>query len=140
MRTILPNLPVADVAASRAFYEALGFGVNEAFSDERTACVVVDEHIMVMLLEEATFRSFLQNEIAPRDTTETMLALSCDSADEVRDLAGRARAAGAGSWNAPQDHGFMYGESFRDLDGHVWELMWMDAAAAATTEGATAAA
>lgn len=130
-RMIFPNLPVADVKASRAFYEALGFSINEAFCDEQTACVVIEENIMVMLLEAAKFKSFIKNEIADRDTTETLLALSCDSKDEVVALAGRAKAAGAGAWNDPMDMGFMYGESFRDLDGHVWELMWMDAEAAA---------
>jgi predicted lactoylglutathione lyase/quercetin dioxygenase-like cupin family protein len=130
-RMIFFNLPVRDAQESRAFYEALGFGVNEDFSDEQTACVVVDERIMVMLLDEAKFRTFIKNEIAPRDTTETTLALSCESRDEVIELAGRAKAAGAGAWNDPMDMGFMYGESFRDPDGHVWELMWMDAAAAA---------
>ena len=130
-RMIFPNLPVADVQAARAFYEALGFSINEAFCDEQTACVVIDENIMVMLLETEKFQSFIKNEIAPRDTTETLLALSCDSKDEVIALAGKAKAAGAEAWNDPMDMGFMYGESFRDLDGHVWELMWMDAEAAA---------
>lgn len=130
-RMIFPNLPVTDVKASRAFYEALGFSINEMFCDDQTACVVIEENIMVMLLEEEKFKSFIKNDIAPRDTTETLLALSCDSKDEVVALAGKAKAAGAGAWNDPMDMGFMYGESFRDLDGHVWELMWMDAAAAA---------
>ncbi|WP_022928849.1 VOC family protein [Patulibacter americanus] len=131
MRMIFPNLPVKDVGKARAFYEALGFSINEAFCDDQTACVVIDEHIMVMLLEEAKFRGFIKNEIAPRDTTETLLALSCASKDEVVDLAAKAKAAGAEPWNDPTDMGFMYGESFRDLDGHVWELMWMDPVAAA---------
>jgi predicted lactoylglutathione lyase len=131
-RTIFPNLPVQDVQASRAFYEALGFPINEAFCDEQTACVVIDEHIMLMLLEEAKFKSFINNEIAPRDTTESIHALSCESKAEVVELAAKAKAAGAEAWNDPMDMGFMYGESFRDLDGHVWELMWMDPAAAAS--------
>ena len=137
-RMIFPNLPVTDVQASRAFYEALGFSINEAFCDEQTACVVVEENIMVMLLETEKFKSFIKNEIADRDTTETLLALSCDSKDEVVALAGKARAAGAGAWNDPMDMGFMYGESFRDLDGHVWELMWMDAEAAGAPADAEA--
>lgn len=130
-RMIFPNLPVKDVQAARAFYEALGFSINETFCDDQTACVVIEENIMVMLLEEQKFRSFITNEIAPRDTTEALLALSCDSRDEVVDLAAKARAAGAERWNDPMDMGFMYGESFRDLDGHVIELVWMDPAAAA---------
>ncbi len=130
MRMIFPNLPVQDVQASRDFFAALGFGFNEAFSDETTASVVLEENITVMLLETERFESFIQNEIAPRDTTEVLLALSCESKDEVQELAAKARAAGAGAWKDPIDMGFMYGESFRDLDGHVWELMWMDPAAA----------
>jgi predicted lactoylglutathione lyase len=130
-RMIFPNLPVKDVKASRAFYEALGFPINEAFCDDQTACVVLDDNIMVMLLEEAKFKSFIKNEIAPRDTTESLHALSCESKAEVVELAAKAKAAGAEAWNDPMDMGFMYGESFRDLDGHVWELMWMDPAAAA---------
>ncbi|WP_026910237.1 VOC family protein [Patulibacter minatonensis] len=126
MRMIFPNLPVTDVKASRAFFSALGFGFNEQFCDETTACLVIEENIMVMLIEEEKFRTFIKGDIAPRDVTESMIALSCDSKDEVLDLAGKAKAAGAEAWKDPQDYGFMYGESFRDLDGHVWELMWMD--------------
>ena len=131
MRMIFPNLPVQDVQASRAFFSALGFGFNEMFSDETTASVVIEENITVMLLETERFQGFIQNEIAPRDTTEVLLALSCDSKEEVQDLAAKAREAGAGAWKEPMDMGFMYGESFRDLDGHVWELMYMDQAAMA---------
>jgi predicted lactoylglutathione lyase len=130
-RMIFPNLPVKDVKASRAFYEALGFSINEMFSDEQTASVVLEENITLMLLEEERFRGFIKNDIAPRETTEVLLALSCDSRDEVVDLAAKAKAAGAEAWNDPMDMGFMYSESFRDLDGHVLELVWMDPAAAA---------
>lgn len=142
MRMIFPNLPVQDVQASRAFFGALGFAFNEMFADETTACLVIEENIMVMLLETEKFQGFIQNEIAPRDTTEVLLALSCDSKEEVQDLGAKARAAGAGAWKEPMDMGSMYGESFRDLDGHVWELMWMDLEAAQAqggeAEGATA--
>lgn len=141
MRMIFPNLPVQDVQASRAFFSALGFGFNEMFCDESTACVVLEENVMVMLLQTEKFESFIETPIADRETTEVLLALSCDSKDEVQDLGARARAAGAGAWKEPMDMGFMYGESFRDLDGHVWELMWMDVEAASQTgdaEGATA--
>lgn len=131
MRMIFPNLSVKDVQASRAFFGALGFAFNEQFSDDSTACVVIAENVMVMLLEEEKFKSFIVGEIADPNTTETLLALSCESKDEVLDLGAKARAAGAGVWKDPQDFGFMYGESFKDLDGHVWELMWMDQEAAA---------
>jgi uncharacterized protein len=141
MRMIFPNLPVKDVQASRAFFSALGFGFNEQFCDETTAALVIEENIIVMLMEEAKFLGFIKGEIAPRDVTESLLALSCESKDEVLELGAKARAAGAEAWKDPQDYGFMYGESFRDLDGHVWEIMWMDveqamAAQAQAGEGA----
>jgi predicted lactoylglutathione lyase len=130
MRMIFVNLPVADVQASRAFFAALGFGFNEMFSDETTASVVIEENITAMLLQTEKVQGFIQTENAPRDTTEVLLALSCDSKEHVQELGAKARAAGAGEWKEPMDMGFMYGESFRDLDGHVWELMWMDTSAA----------
>jgi predicted lactoylglutathione lyase len=135
MRMIFPNLPVKDVAASRAFFEALGFGVNEMFSTDDTVSIVIEENITVMLLQEERFRGFIENEIADPDTTEVLLALSCESKDEVIDLVAKAKAAGGADWKAPIDEGFMYGHSFRDLDGHVWELMWMDMEAAAGGAG-----
>jgi predicted lactoylglutathione lyase len=138
MRMIFPNLPVKDVAASRAFFGALGFGINEMFSTDDTVSVVIEENITVMLLQEERFRTFIENEIADRDTTEVLLALSCDSKDEVVDLVAKAKAAGATDWKAPMEESFMYGHSFRDLDGHVWELMWMDVEAAGGAGGAEA--
>jgi predicted lactoylglutathione lyase len=131
---IFPNLPVKDVAASRAFFGALGFAFNDAFSSDDTACMLVDENIMVMLLEEPRFAEFIEGEIADPSVTEVLLGLSCDSRQDVDDHVAKALAAGGSPWKAPQDHGFMYGHSFRDPDGHAWEVMWMDPAAAAGGE------
>ena len=135
MRMIFVNLPIKDVKASRAFFGALGFTFNEQFCSENTACMVVEENIFVMLLEHARFRDFIKGEIS--DTAKGVEVLTCLSAGsraEVEDTVGKALAAGGQPWMPPQDHGFMYGSSFRDLDGHVWEVMWMDPAAVVPTD------
>ena len=130
MRMIFVNLPVKDVQASRRFFAALGFSFNEQFSSDDTASVVIEENIVVMLLQEARFRDFIVGDIS--DTTkgkEVLTCLSCASREEVTALTDKALAAGGKPWKEPQDHGFMYGQSFQDPDGHVWEVMWMDPAA-----------
>ncbi len=141
MRMIFVNLPVKSVAASRKFFGALGFTFNEQFSNETTTAMVVEENIVVMLLEHARFRDFIQGEISdPAKGVEVLTCLSAGSRAEVEDTMTKALAAGAAPWMPPQDHGFMYGHSFRDLDGHVWEVMWMDPAAVAPAEVAHAEA
>ncbi|MFI4964469.1 MAG: VOC family protein [Caulobacterales bacterium] len=130
MRMIFVNLPVKSVEASRRFFGALGFSFNAQFSDATTAAMVIEENIVAMLLEEERFRGFITGEIS--DTAkgkEVLVALSCGSRAEVEDTQAKALAAGAKPWRPPQDLGFMYGTSFQDLDGHVWELVWMDPAA-----------
>ena len=127
MRMIFVNLPVQDVTASRAFWTALGFEADERFSDERTVAVPLADAIVVMLLERSRFADFVTGPVAdPRQGTGALHALSADSREEVDALADRALAAGAGTWLPPQDHGIMYGRSFQDPDGHVWEVIWMD--------------
>ncbi|RFU20159.1 glyoxalase [Geodermatophilus marinus] len=127
MRMVFLNLPVADLATSRAFYAGLGFSFNEQFSDERTASVVVDENIVVMLLTRDRFADFVSGEVGdPAAATTQLTALSAGSRDEVDALVARALEHGGKPWLPPQDHGFMYGASFTDPDGHVWEVMWMD--------------
>ena len=130
MRMIFVNLPVKDAKASRRFFEALGFTCNEQFTDATTTSMVIEENIVVMCLEEARFRDFIVGDIS--DTSkgkEVLTCLSCSSRDEVKALTETALAAGGKPWKDPQDHGFMFGWSFQDPDGHVWELMWMDPAA-----------
>lgn len=127
---IFVNLPVKDVKRSRAFFAQLGWTFNEQFSNDETACMVISEDIYTMLLEHARFKDFTPKAIADATkTTEMLLAISCESKDQVIALADKALAAGATETRPPEDHGFMYGRSFNDLDGHVWELFWMDAAA-----------
>ncbi len=123
------NLPVQDIAASRAFYAGLGFSFDEKFSDERTASVVVDENIVVMLLSRDRFADFVTGPVGdPAAATTQLTALSAGSREEADDMLARALASGGKPWKPAQDHGFMYGVSFTDPDGHVWEVMWMDPA------------
>lgn len=125
-RMIFVNLPVRDVQVSRAFYTGLGFTVNEQFSDDQVACIVVSDTIFVMLLEHARFRDFITNEIAdPHTHTQVLNALSTSSRAEVDDLIARAVAGGGTARTPIQDDG-MYGHSFHDPDGHVWELIYME--------------
>lgn len=129
-RMIFVNLPVADLAASRAFYAALGFGFNEQFSDDGATYAVVEQNIALMLLTRPRFEDFLAGPIGdPQAATSVLVALSADSREEVDRLADAALAAGGTPWKDAQDHGFMYGRSFRDPSGNVLEVMWMDAAA-----------
>ncbi|MGC4192027.1 MAG: VOC family protein [Thermomicrobiales bacterium] len=128
-RMIFPNLPVKDVAASTAFYEALGFTKNAQFSDDRTASMVVDEHIVIMLLEESRWKEFTTKAIPDGKTSsEVMIALSAESKDEVDGFYTKGLAAGGSEGNPLQDLGFMYGKSVQDPDGHILEFVWMDPA------------
>ena len=132
MRMIFPNLPVTDLDRAKAFYAGLGFTFNEQFSDERTASVVIEENIVVMLLTRDRFAEFLPGPIGdPAHATSVMFALSVGSRAEADDLLARALASGGKPWQPAQDHGFMYGTSFTDPDGNVWEAVWMDPAAIA---------
>jgi uncharacterized protein len=128
MRMIFVNLPVEDLPASRAFFTALGFEFNTDFSDASCACMVVDRNIFVMLLDEGRFRDFINGEISDATAaTEVLTCLSADSRQQVDDLVAKAIAAGGKPWKPSIAEGPMYGGSFQDLDGHVWELMHMAA-------------
>ena len=131
-RQIFVNLPIKNMEKSQAFFKSLGFSFNPQFTNEQGACMVVSEdHNYVMLLVESFFQTFTKKAIADATkTTEVLVCLSCDSRAEVDELVRKALAGGGTSPNPPQDHGFMYGHGFTDLDGHVWELMWMDPTAA----------
>lgn len=126
-RMIFVNLPVSDLAASRAFYTGLGFSINETFSDEKTTGIVVSDTICIMLLTEDRFRDFINGEISDaRRSTEVLNALSAESPREVDDLVARALAHGGKPWKDKMVEGPMYGHSFTDPDGHVWEVVHMD--------------
>lgn len=122
---IFVNLPVADLPKSIAFFEALGYANNPQFTDDTAACMVISDTIYVMLLTHPKFQAFTPRKICGRETTEVLLCLSCDSREQVDDLVRRAVAAGGSTYAEPQDHGFMYGHSFADPDGHQWELVYM---------------
>jgi uncharacterized protein len=125
-RLIFVNLAVRDLAASRAFFERLGFAFDERFADDSCACMVVSDQAYVMLLVEPRFAGFTRKAVADaRRTTEAILCVSADSREGVDALADAALAAGATAAGEPMDHGFMYGRSFNDLDGHLWEVVWM---------------
>ncbi|MDP1616111.1 VOC family protein [Phenylobacterium sp.] len=127
MRMIFVNLPVRDVEASKAFFAALGFGHNPDFSDETAACIVIDENVFVMVMTHDKFRTFIKGEISDaHKATEVLTCLSADSREEVDSLLAKAMAAGGKPWLPAIDMGPMYGVSFQDPDGHVWEVMHMD--------------
>jgi uncharacterized protein len=130
-KLIFVNLPVADLPAARAFYEAIGATNNPTFTDETAACMVFSDTIHVMLLTHDKFRQFTPKRIADaRETSEVLICISADSREAVDDITDKALAAGGREPREKQDHGFMYGRSFEDLDGHIWEPMWMDLEAA----------
>ncbi|MEV6582353.1 VOC family protein [Streptomyces sp. NPDC051582] len=127
---IFVNLPVKDIEAAKAFWVELGYSFNPQFSDDKTGCLVISDTIFAMLMTEARFGDFATKEVADATkTTEVMLALSADSREQVDEVLGAALAAGATEPRPAQDLGFMYGRAFEDLDGHVWEYVWMDPAA-----------
>ena len=129
-RMIFVNLPVADLPAAMAFYEALGFSNNPHFTDDTAACMVWSEAIHVMLLTRGKWESFTDRPVPPPTSSEVSLALSMDSREAV-DAMNEAAAAhgGTADINPKQDLGFMYGRDLADPDGHIWGPFWMDPAA-----------
>ena len=126
-RMIFVNLAVRDLERSKEFFTKLGFELNPKFTDDKAACMVVSEQASVMLLTEPFFRGFTKKEPCDTSThTEGLFALSCESRAEVDQLVKTAIAAGGKPAMDPMDHGFMYGWSFYDPDGHHWEAFWMD--------------
>lgn len=125
---IFVNLPVKDLEKSKAFFSKLGYSFNPQFTDEKAGCLVISEDIYAMLLTEPFFKGFIpNNDIADTNKTkEVLVALSAESKQKVNELADNAIAAGGRQFREPEDHGFMYARSFEDLDGHVWEVIWMD--------------
>ena len=124
---IFVNLPVTDLAASRSFYTALGFHVNEAFSDGQAAAIVVSETIVIMLVARDRFAEFVTGPVGdPRDGPTAITCLNAESPEEVDRLVGTALASGGSAWLPKMEDGPMYGHSFADPDGHVWEVIHMD--------------
>jgi predicted lactoylglutathione lyase len=135
-RQIFINLPVKDLERSKAFFARLGFSFNPQFTDDKAACLVISDTIYSMLLTEPFFRTFTHKQIADtRTSTEVLLALTCDSRNEVDRMVAKAVDAGGKPAREPKDHGFMYERAFEDPDGHTWEVFWMDPNAAPPAQG-----
>jgi predicted lactoylglutathione lyase len=124
---IFLNLPVKNLDASVAFFTKMGYTFNAQFTNADATCMIVNEHIYVMLLVKPFFKTFVTKKIADAHKTVQMLVgLSFDSKDDVNKMVDAAIAAGAVEARDPLDHGFMYTRAFNDLDGHIWEMFWMD--------------
>jgi uncharacterized protein len=131
-RMTFVNLPVRDLPASVEFFTALGFEFDAQFTDDRATCMVISDRAFVMLLSEPFFASFTTKQLPdPATQTGVIVGLSAESREEVDALVGKALELGGSVTKDPSDQGYMYGRSFYDLDGHAWEVMWMDPAAVA---------
>jgi predicted lactoylglutathione lyase len=128
---IFVNLPVKDLSTSIRFFTGLGFSFNQQFTDENAGCLVISDDIYAMLLTEPFFKTFTAKDIVDATKgTEAILCLGVESRERVDQLADTALASGGKPANDTQDEGFMYGRRFQDPDGHIWEVMYMDSAAA----------
>lgn len=126
-RQIYVNLPVKDVQRSKAFFAGLGFSFEPKYTGEKSACMIIDDNIFVMMLEDSYFKTFTKKALCDATrSTEVMVALSCDSRQQVDETVAKAVASGGTIPREPQDHGFMYAHAFEDLDGHIWELVYME--------------
>jgi predicted lactoylglutathione lyase len=124
---IFVNLPVKDLKSSIEFFTKLGYTFNPQFTDETATCMIISKEIFAMLLTHDKFKSFTPKEVCDATkSTEVLICLSCESREQVDELVSKAVAAGGTTYNKSQDHGFMYAHGYQDLDGHIWELMWMD--------------
>ena len=124
--SIFINMPIADLKRSVDFFTELGFTFNPQFTSEDTTCMLVGPNIFAMLLERDRFTGFIDKPVADSSSSEVILSLGCESPDEVRKLAEAAFALGARKVNEIDDKGFMISWGFEDLDGHLWDLFWMD--------------
>jgi predicted lactoylglutathione lyase len=128
---IFVNLPVKDLNKSIDFFTKLGYSFNPQFTNEKATCMIIGEDIFVMLLVESFFKTFVPNEVADATkSTESIICLSAESKEKVDEMVRKAIEAGGKIYKEPQDHGFMYGHGYQDLDGHLWEIMWMDSGSA----------
>ncbi|MEL4318782.1 VOC family protein [Leifsonia sp. YIM 134122] len=125
--SVFINLPVTDLDASKAFFTGLGYTINEKFTDDTAACVVIDDTVYAMLLTRPRFAGFTERAVGDAQAATTgIYALSAESREEVDRLADAALAGGGSQAEEPSDLGFMYSRAFHDLDGHHWEVFWMD--------------
>ncbi|ONK21666.1 glyoxalase/bleomycin resistance/extradiol dioxygenase family protein [Bacillus sp. VT-16-64] len=130
LNNIFVNLPVKDLNRSVTFFTHVGFEFNPQFTDETATCMMIGDHIFAMLLVEDKFKTFTDKEIVDATkSTEVLLALTAESRDHVDEIVNKALAAGGKPSKKPTDHGFMYEWGFQDLDGHTWEIFYMDPSA-----------
>lgn len=126
-KQIFINLPVEDLNASMDFFKKLGFNFDQKFTNDKAACLVLGENLYSMLLTKEMFAGFTKKEIADsHKTTEVLIAIDVDSREAVDEMVNNAEDAGGKIYAEPQDHGWMYGHSFADLDGHQWEVLFID--------------
>lgn len=126
-KNIFVNLPVADLAKSMAFFRALGFEFNMDYTDETAACMVIGEHIYAMLVTREKFAGFTNLPVADaHSATEVLVAVDRPSREAVDEAVRKAVEAGGKVYAEPQDHGWMYYHSFADLDGHRWEMLYIN--------------
>ena len=122
------NLSVKDLQKSISFFNGLGFKFNPQFTDEKAGCMVISDSIFVMLLTEPYFATFTKKQVSDaKSYTEVLLTLDAESREDVQQIIAKAQALGATLYSEPQDHGWMYQHAFADLDGHQWEIAYMDA-------------
>jgi hypothetical protein len=126
-KQIFVNLPVKDLKKSMDFFTKLGFTFNPQFTDDNAACMIIEENIYSMLLMEKFFKGFTKKEISDgKKTTEVLIAIDAETREKVDELIKKAVDAGGTIYREPDDHGWMYAHSFADLDGHQWEVLYMD--------------
>jgi predicted lactoylglutathione lyase len=125
------NLPVKDLPKSKAFFKALGFDFNPQFTDDNAACLVISEHNYAMLITHPMFQGFTPGKAIcdAQTTTEVLIALTCETRAKVDEMVASAVQAGGAAHGTPKDYGFMYQHGFQDLDGHIWEPLYMDPSA-----------
>ena len=127
---IFVNLSVKNLNKSIEFFTKLGYKFNRQFTDETATCMIVTDDIFVMVLTEEKFKTFTPKEICDaKKYTEALVCLFLESRAKVDEMVRKAVAAGGSTYNEPQDHGFMYGYGFQDLDGHIWEFIYMEPSA-----------
>jgi uncharacterized protein len=127
---IFVNLPAKNLNKTIEFFTKLGFKFNPQFTDENATCMIVGEDIFVMLLVEKFFKTFTKKEICDTSkNTEVIVALSVEGREKVDQMINKAIEAGGTESREPQDHGWMYGRSFEDINGHIWEIIYMDESA-----------
>lgn len=123
---IYVNLPVKDIQKTKEFWTKLGFSINEQITDERAVCVIMNDNTYVMFLTEEHFQTFSERPVPKGDTTQVLVAIGLDSREEVDQLVNTAVKNGAYQHEEPQDYGWMYHNSFWDINGHCWNVMFSD--------------